>query len=148
MASKQTAASHGAYDVLTHFILAPIFLINFVLAVVLAFHTNGTQDLLIGIWLVILSAAFVLLNIKTRVYSLKIQDRVIRLEERLRLTQLLPAAEAATAIAALSTKQLIGLRFASDAELPALVRATLAENLDQKAIKQRIETWRPDDARI
>jgi hypothetical protein len=85
-----------------------------------------------------------LLTFKTRIYSLANQDRIIRLEERLRIAALVPAAD----VLKLSTKQLIALRFASDAELPALVGRTLAENLDPKAIKRSIATWRPDYHRI
>jgi hypothetical protein len=81
---------------------------------------------------------------KARVYGLADQDRIIRLEERLRIAALVPGAE----VQRLSTRQLIALRFASDTELPALVRRTLAEGLDPKSIKQSIVVWRPDYHRI
>jgi hypothetical protein len=83
-----------------------------------------------------------------RVFPLKAQDRVIRLEEQLRMTRLLPAPLAERA-ATLSTRQLIALRFASDQELAELVEWVLAGSVtDAKAIKQRIRSWRPDHQRV
>ncbi len=84
----------------------------------------------------------------TRVFPIKAQDRVIRLEEQLRMERLLPTDLRARA-GELSARQLIALRFASDAELPELVGWVLTENVtDIKLIKQRIRTWRPDTHRV
>jgi hypothetical protein len=138
----------AALDPITHYILTPVLLFNFGLAIYLAIHAIHAADQpLLHLWFIVLALALILINIKTRVYALAVQDRVIRLEERQRLAQLLSPAEL-TASHALSLKQLIGLRFASDAELPALVRRTLAENLTQKQIKEAIQTWRPDNVRV
>jgi hypothetical protein len=83
-----------------------------------------------------------------RAFPLGVQDRVIRLEERLRLERLLPP-DLANRIGELTTNQLVGLRFASDEELPELVRRVLAEKItDRTEIKRAIKKWRPDDARI
>ena len=84
---------------------------------------------------------------RSRDRALLVQDRIIRLEERLRMTALLPAEDRAH-IDELSVKQLIALRFASDAELPALVHKTLTQNLEPKAIKASIVNWRGDYHRV
>lgn len=83
-----------------------------------------------------------------RRFALGVQDRVIRLEERLRMERLLPD-DLKSRIEDLTTDQLIGLRFASDAELPALARRVLdGELTDRKAIKQAVGDWRADHQRI
>jgi hypothetical protein len=79
----------------------------------------------------------------SRTYTTALQDRIIRLEERLRLKELLPPARHPE-ISYLTTKQLVALRFASDHEVPALVTRALEESLAPKEIKQAIVTWRPD----
>ena len=90
----------------------------------------------------------VLVGLFARTFPLGVQDRVIRLEERMRLERLLPA-ELKPRIAGLTTEQLIGLRFASDDEVAELVRRALDEGLEsRKAIKAAIRTWRPDHQRI
>jgi hypothetical protein len=142
MPRTQTAASHAAIDVLTHFILGPLFMANVVVAIVAAVHAR--HHLGLHIWLVVVSILLFLVSLKMRIYSLRIQDRLIRLEERLRIAALAPTVD----VNKLTIPQLIALRFASDEELPALASRTLAENLDQKAIKSQIKNWRPDYARI
>jgi hypothetical protein len=84
---------------------------------------------------------------KIRLYALKNQDRIIRLEERLRLQRLLPE-QLQARIDELTEPQLVGLRFASDAELPGLVEKTLGGKWGAKEIKQAIQIWRADYWRV
>lgn len=84
----------------------------------------------------------------TRSFPLKAQDRVIRLEEQLRLTRLLPDG-LRSRVDELSARQLIALRFASDGEVPEIVNWVLTEKVtDPKLIKARIKSWRPDFHRV
>ena len=78
--------------------------------------------------------------------ALRVQDRLIRLEEQLRLADLVDE-DHLELVEALTVKQYIALRFASDAEVPALAQRAVAENLTQKQIKEAIVTWRPDNYR-
>ena len=89
----------------------------------------------------------IVLMFKVRLYALKVQDRVIRLEERLRLAQLLPESTRAR-IGELTKPQLIALRFASDGEVAGLVQQTLDGKWDQKQVKSAIKNWRPDYFRV
>ncbi|MBM3766529.1 MAG: hypothetical protein FJW32_14165 [Acidobacteria bacterium] len=97
------------------------------------------------IWLVVLSMALLVTVFRMRVYSLRVQDRVIRLEERLRMRELISADFDSSR---LDIKQIVALRFASDAEYPALVRKTLDEKLAPKQIKSLIKNWRADFHRV
>jgi hypothetical protein len=98
-------------------------------------------------WLVVLSVVVFIPFFKLRLYPMKVQDRVIRLEERIRLQALAPA-EWHTQIYRLSEDQLIGLRFAADDEVVELAKQALEHNLDRKQIKERIKDWRPDNFRV
>ncbi len=139
----QSYANHARFDPWYHFFLAPISLIIFIASIVhLVRHPH-----LWGVIHVIVAFALVVLVVKLRTYSLKVQDRVIRLEERLRLATLLPEPLRAR-IHELDIRQLIALRFASDAEIPALVERALNEKLTQKQIKQAIQNWRADNFRV
>jgi hypothetical protein len=84
---------------------------------------------------------------QVRAYALKVQDRLIRLEETLRMQRLLPT-DLQGRIPELSPKQMVGLRFASDGELADRTREVLDQNLSGEAIKKRIQTWRPDTFRV
>jgi len=98
-------------------------------------------------WIVVLSVVIFVPYFLIRVYPLKVQDRVIRLEERLRLQALAPA-EWHAQIYRLSEDQLIGLRFASDEEVVELAKQALEQNLTRKQIKERIRSWRADNWRV
>jgi hypothetical protein len=84
---------------------------------------------------------------KIRLYALRVQDRVIRLEERIRLVSVLPE-PLRSRIGELTGAQLVALRFASDAELPSLVERALQEKLSRADIKKAVVNWRPDYSRI
>jgi uncharacterized protein DUF6526 len=93
---------------------------------------------------VLMALALFLLAFYARVFALAVQDRVIRLEMRLRLAEILPA-ELRPRIPEFTAGQMVSLRFASDAELPALARKVLDDKLnDRKAIKQLIKDWQGD----
>jgi hypothetical protein len=136
----------AATNTITHFILLPLFLIMFGFAIdATARHLAYNPGW--NFWLILLSAGLFLLNFQSRIYALRNQDRIIRLEERLRLATLLPPPEFARS-ADLSTGQLIALRVAADAEIPSLVARTLSENLTPKQIKASIGSWRYDLHRV
>jgi hypothetical protein len=146
----QSFANHTRFDPLFHFFLAPVFILGVILALIHFFAHLGEgsfrDDFHAGL-IILLAVALLVLVTKTRLYALKVQDRVIRLEERLRLTQLLPE-PLRSRIPELTEDQLIGLRFASDAEVQKLVERTLSEKLSRKQIKQAIVNWRPDHWRV
>jgi Family of unknown function (DUF6526) len=146
----QTFANHTRLDPLYHFFILPIFGLGLLFTLIhfFAHITEGDwRDHFHAFLLILLAAALLTAVFKIRVYATKLQDRIIRLEERLRLTQLLPE-PLRSRIPELTKDQLCGLRFASDAEIPKLVERTLNEKLSRKEIKQAIQTWRPDYWRV
>jgi hypothetical protein len=142
-ATTQSFANHARLDPPFHFVLAPIGLAAIILSVNLLVRQPGIGSIL-G---VLLSVGLFMIAAKARSYALKAQDRVIRLEERLRLSMLLPEATRPR-IVELTEPQLIALRFASDAEAPALAMRALNEGLTKKQIKASIQIWRADYFRI
>ena len=139
----QTLANHAKLDEAFHFFLSPISLLNLGYAIY-RFQKAPSLD---GAWMLIFGVAFIVLILKLRIYPLKVQDRVIRLEERLRLREVLPE-NLRSRIGELTESQLVALRFAADSELPELVRTTLDQKLTNKQIKQAIRQWRPDYFRV
>jgi len=145
MAEKkpQTFANHARLDPLYHFIVLPVFALCVIGGIVHfiwrpSFHTAA---------FFVVSVAAAIAVVKIRTYPLRVQDRVIRLEERLRLASLLPE-PLRSRIPELSEGQLIALRFASDAEVAKLAERALAEKLSPSDIKKSIQTWRPDYWRV
>jgi hypothetical protein len=145
MAEKkpQTFASHARYDPLFHFFVLPVFGLSTLAAIVLfLWHPS-----LHSAWRFVLLAAGTVAVFKIRLYALRVQDRVIRLEERLRLASLMPE-PSRSRIPELTEGQLLGLRFASDGEVARLAERALAEKLSRADIKKAIQTWRPDYWRV
>ena len=144
--SPQNFKNHGRIDPQFHFFTFFILIANLIFAVAyLVRHWVDTP--VSAAWFVVLSVAVFIPFFKLRTYPLKVQDRVIRLEERLRLQALAPAAWHAQ-IYHLTEDQLIGLRFAADDEVVELAKLALEQNLDRKQIKERIKSWRADNWRI
>jgi hypothetical protein len=146
----QSFAHHTRWDPPFHFYILPILIVALIMTIVhfFAHITHGDfRDHFHAFLLILLALAFLMLAFKVRLYALKVQDRVIRLEERQRLTQLLPE-PLRSRIPELTIDQLCGLRFASDAEIPKLVERTLKENLKRADIKKAIQNWRPDYWRV
>lgn len=148
--TPQTYANHTRFDPPFHFFLLPVFALGLILSLIHFFYHLRESDLRDNIHsflLILLAVAMLTLVLKVRLYALKVQDRIIRLEERLRLTQLL-SEPLRSRIPELTEGQLIGLRFASDAEVPKLVERALSEKLQRKDIKKAIQNWRPDYWRV
>lgn len=144
MSKTQTYENHVRWYPLVHFVVMPILLTNLIWQIV-RFSQEKTWDrgesLLLAVGLMLLSLA-------ARLQALKAQDRIIRLEERLRYKEILPVDLAAEA-ARLRTGKILALRFASDEELPELVRRTLDGELKTpKEIKQAVKNWRGDYLRV
>jgi hypothetical protein len=139
----QNFSNHKRLDPLFHFFILPVFAITVIVAIVHLVRRPGLHSA----WLVVFIIAALFAVFKIRLYALKVQDRVIRLEERLRLASLLDAA-LRPRIAEFTESQLVALRFASDAELPALAARALNEKLSALDIKKAVQQWRPDYWRV
>jgi hypothetical protein len=140
---SQSLKNHGRFDPPYHFFLTLIFFANLIVSINYVVKHPGFYSA----WYVVLSVAAILALLKLREYPLKVQDRVIRLEERLRLQALAPS-EWHSQIYRLSEDQLIGLRFAADDEVVELAKQALEHNLTRKQIKERIKDWRGDYWRV
>jgi Family of unknown function (DUF6526) len=139
----QSFANHRAVDPV--FLVAGLVLVaNVVVQAVRAAREPEAST----IWAAVAAAAVVVVWRMSRAKALTVQDRLIRLEMRLRLERVLPPAQRGD-IDRLALGQLIPLRFASDAELPALVTAVLAEGVTKRDdIKRRIRDWQADWLRV
>jgi hypothetical protein len=144
--SEQSLRNHGRLDPTFHYVLGLILLANLVFAVFHLIHHRGDAPIASS-WFLVLSLAVFIPYTKLRTYPLKVQDRVIRLEERLRLQALAPE-EWHTQIYRLTEDQLIGLRFADDDEVVELAKQALEGNWSRKQIKEHIKSWRADNWRV
>ena len=141
--SPQNLKNHGRIDPWFHFVLFGILVLNllFSIAYLVKYPHIHTA------WYLVLSVTVFVGLFKLRLYPMKVQDRVIRVEERLRLQALAPQ-EWHAQIYKLNEDQLIGLRFAGDSEVVELAKQALEHNLNRKQIKERIKDWRPDTFRV
>jgi len=139
--AEQNLANHAKFFPPFHFFVLPVLIFNFGWSI---YRWKAFGFSLDGFLAVVVALALLVGFLTTRVAALKVQDRVIRLEERLRYQRLLPG-DLQPRIGDFTVNQFISLRFASDAELPALARKVLDEKLDErKAIKQLVKNWKPD----
>jgi hypothetical protein len=142
--AEQSFKNHTKFYPPFHFFVMPVFAINFVWSI---FRWRASGYSLGSFESMVMALALVVFMFTARLMALKVQDRVIRLEERLRCERLLPA-ELKARIGEFTCGQLVALRFASDAELPGLATKVLNEKLtNHKAIKQLVKNWRADHLR-
>lgn len=146
MAAPQSYKNHTRFDPPFHFFVLPMLLLNFIFAIYSTIH-HWPYDPRLHIWWIVMALVLFVGIGCLRGAALRAQNRIIRLEERLRLARILPTTEHAR-IGELTTSQLIALRFAPDEELAALTHKTLSQNLDPKAIKLSIVNWRADNERV
>ena len=142
--TEQNFANHVRWVPGYHFFVIPALSLNFGWSIYRWKLAGFSLDALIS---ALTAAALVLLMVYARTFALAVQNRVIRLEERMRLEKLLPE-DLQPRIAEFTCGQLVAMRFAGDAELPALARKVLTSNIQTgKAIKQMVENWRADTLR-
>lgn len=144
MSEGQSYDNHAAMVPLYHYVaLSAVFL-----PLVYFGWTTATAFSVGSLMMFVLAVGVLLVGFYARVFALGVQDRVIRLEERLRMERTLPD-DLKARIEEVTTDQLIGLRFAPDEELADLTRRVLAGEIsDRKSIKKAIRNWRPDEQRI
>jgi hypothetical protein len=139
----QNYANHRRFVPLYHFVLFFVLVVNLLWCVLRAVRAFSFES----VWGIFMALALLVLFFYMRIFALRVQDRVIRLEMRLRLKEVLPG-DLRGRIGELTPSQLIALRFASDAELPDLVREVLSSNIqDRDVIKRKIRDWQGDHLR-
>jgi hypothetical protein len=144
MPEHQNYSNHRRWYPLFHFVVQPLLVLN-LLSHLVRFAMAPSWAL--AFW-VLLSITLILLAIASRLMALKAQDRVIRLEERLRYKEIL-SPEVVEKSKGLSVGQMIALRFASDGELGNLIERTLGgEFAKNRDIKKAITSWRADYLRV
>ncbi|HJN45045.1 MAG: hypothetical protein CL477_02450 [Acidobacteria bacterium] len=141
---EQNFANHTRLVPPFHYVAFPILLLNFIWEVRGLF--NGiTFDAILN---VLVAVALIIVALFARVFALKAQDRVIRLEMRLRMRELLPE-DLQSRINDFTATQMVGLRFASDVELPELARTVLDQNMTTATpIKKLVKDWQADYCRV
>ena len=140
---EQTYANHRRFLPLYHFVAIPILTVNLLLAIYVFYRAPGKMTA----WGIILATGLVAGFLALRISVLIVQNRIIRLELMMRLAHVLPP-ETRSRMSELRLGQMIGLRFASDQELPGLVERCLSGDLKSaEQIKREIKDWQPDYVR-
>lgn len=143
--AEQNYKNHTQFVPLFHYILAPLLLLTLIGAVVNFIRHIGDKHGRLEVSLILaISFGLFLLSFLARIFALRAQDRAIRAEENLRhfvLTGKLLDPR-------LTIGQIIGLRFASDAEFPALAQKAAESGMSNKDIKQSVKSWRADTYRV
>jgi hypothetical protein len=151
MREPQNFRNHGKIVPAFQYFLIPVLVLNLIYAGYRLFFTgwhHNAWGVGAAVLNLLMALALLVLASLARLFALGVQDRVIRLEERLRYQQLLPD-DLNPRINEFTINQLVALRFASDTELPALARKVLEGNVtDRKTIKQMVQNWRADYQRI
>jgi hypothetical protein len=144
MAETQTYATHRRWIPYFHFFVIPVLALNVLVQIYYLYRHFSVW----AVWGLVVSLALAALPLATRSMATTAQDRIIRLEETLRLQRCLQP-DMRGRIGELTTGQLIALRFCSDQELPELTRLVLGGELKSREdIKLRIKSWRPDTLRV
>jgi hypothetical protein len=139
----QNYKNHVRFDRWFHFTLIPACLLLLIGAIGNIWMHWGH---IFPWYLLAFVVVFIYLCFLMRIYALRNQDRIIRLEESLRMGRLCP--DVAARAGELSSRQIAALRFCSDAELPAMAKRALDEKMSSDAIKQGVKDWRGDYSRI
>jgi uncharacterized membrane protein YraQ (UPF0718 family) len=144
MARTQNFGNHARYLPAFHFFASPVLLIN---AIVALWHVFREPSLASG-WAAVVAVALFTGIMMARVMALTVQNRLIRLEQQVRFARILPA-DLQPAVAELRPRHFIGLRFASDSELPDLIRRIRSGELDKTDdIKKAVRDWQADYLRV
>ena len=142
--TNQSYKTHAKFVPLYHYVLFPVMVVN----LGIASYQLWRQPAFATTWAVVMALALTVLTFFARIFALQAQDRVIRLEERLRLRELLPV-ELKPRVNEFSREQLIALRFASDGELPDLAAAVLRDGVQKRDhVKKMVRQWRADDHQL
>lgn len=141
MADTQTFATHRRYFPMFHFFAVPLLALNLIVRVIYLWRHPITR---IAWWEVVMAVVFIALALAARLMALSVQDRLIRLEETVRMQRLLPD-DLRGRIGELSAGQMVSLRFCPDDELPELARAVMTDKIRSRdEIKKKIRNWKAD----
>ena len=142
--TPQNLSNHGRYVPLFHFALATLVVANFVFSIVRVIRAASAESLS-GL---VVAIALLIMFWYLRAFPVTVQDRLIRLEMRLRMERLLPR-DLMAGFGDFTPGQLVALRFAGDGELPGLARQVLEGKLTSGAeIKRQIKDWQADTLRV